>query len=794
MAATQDLDRVLARVRLFPVRHHSPRAAATLSDWLDEVAPELVLVEGPSDATELVPILTDPETEPPVAILGYRTDGTPGSAMWPFASYSPEYRALAWAAQRGVESAFIDLPVGHVLAIDLADGALVDEDGASAAIDPEVAAGGSSEEAGGAPHESDPFAFHRAIASSRGDRSFEEFWEATFEAPAHAPSDFRAALLAYAELVREHVPIRDRDRTRDAWMAGRIAAAIDAGHAPERIAVVVGAAHAVTFAAGDLEPERLDALPTPHPSAVTLIPFSYPRLAEQTGYGAGNRAPQYYQRAHDAGCDFRRAGLEVLIEMTEALRLRGFAVSLADTIEAYRLAVTLAGLRAKSEPGLDELREAAVATLGRGNAAQIAPFLGAAAFGRRIGRVATRLGRNSLQEEFWREVRERRLPSADSPEAFVLKLVNDVEVGTSVFLHRLRVGGIPYAAFRGARAAQGGRSAPAEEAPGGLAALSRMRESWEAQWTPATDAALVEKIVLGNTLVDVVERTLEGHLDGVGSTGAAANVLLEAVVTSAPRAAARGLAACDAFAVGDHDVPSLARAASALSGLVSYGTSRARSSLGDAAIEPLLVKVFERAVLRAPGACVGDDDAVVAVRAALRTLHDVALAQPAVDRDGWLAAAREIVERHDLHSSASGLACGLLFLAQRIDEAEVARVVGLRVGNAVAPAAVASFLEGFFEVNAAVLVQSRDVVEALDRFLTSLDADTFRGALPPLRRAFAALGATERRYLLENVVALRSLHDRAAEVRAIVGEKEKERLAEMSSDLAAALDDLDDLL
>ena len=26
----------------------------------------------------------------PVAILGYRIDGTPGSALWPFASYSPE--------------------------------------------------------------------------------------------------------------------------------------------------------------------------------------------------------------------------------------------------------------------------------------------------------------------------------------------------------------------------------------------------------------------------------------------------------------------------------------------------------------------------------------------------------------------------------------------------------------------------------------------------------------------------------------------------------------------------------
>jgi hypothetical protein len=89
-----------AAVQVFPVRHHSPRTSAALESFLDAVDPQVVLIEGPADATGLIDVLVDPDTEPPVAILGYRTDGTPGSAMWPFATYSPEYVAARWARAR----------------------------------------------------------------------------------------------------------------------------------------------------------------------------------------------------------------------------------------------------------------------------------------------------------------------------------------------------------------------------------------------------------------------------------------------------------------------------------------------------------------------------------------------------------------------------------------------------------------------------------------------------------------------------------------------------------------------
>ncbi|MBI4951182.1 MAG: hypothetical protein HY908_04055 [Myxococcales bacterium] len=770
--------RPYADVHLFPVRHHSPRTSFVLAAMLERVRPSLVLVEGPEDASHLIEAIVDRESVPPLAILGYRTDGRPGSSLWPFASYSPEYVALGWARRHGADARLIDVTSGQVLARERIDEAPVE--------------GSEAEERGGEQVAIEP-PWDHAIARVSGYRSFEEFWEASFEAPDYDETSFRAALIAYAELVRGHGHDAGYHRARDAHMAGRIDEAIVAGTPPDRIVAVLGAAHAAALAAHDVDEALLGALAPTVATATTLIPYSFPRLAEQLGYGAGNRAPRFYQRAWDARLSFRRAALEVLIDFCEHLRLRGFAASLADTIEAYRLACMLADIRGKSEPGLDEVREATVATLCRGDATHVDSFLWSSVVGKSVGKVASRIGKNSLQEEFWREVDERRLPRTDSPEEFVLKLGDPVQVGTSVFLHRLRLAGVPYATYQGSQT--GGRAGKTTDPEaGGVAALTRVREAWGAQWTPATDVALVERIVLGETLEQVTERVLSQRLAVAKATSDAAGVLLESVVASATQTVSTALAACDRLAATDDDLPSLARACRALSGLVSYGSSRESLKLGVTAIPSLCSKTFDRAVLRVEQACMGDDDAVVPVKEALRVLHELALGQSLVDKAAWLEVAHDLARSYGVHPACAGVACGLLYLAQEIDDAEIARIVEQRVSNVLEPERAATFLGGFLEVNALVLVKSRPVVAALDAFLVGIDKERFKDALPVLRRAFAALGASERRYLVENILGLRDLGGQAQAAARIVAEKDVAKLAAMSDDIAKAMDDLDDIL
>lgn len=716
-------------LHLFPVRHHSPRATAVLGRLLDRLRPELILVEGPEDATPLIEALTDADAEPPLAILAWRRDD-PATALWPFAAYSPEYAALRWARAHRVPARFVDLPSGAALL----GPQRLDEPG----------------EAG-----LDPFG---DLARLRGHRSFEELWEAEFEAPDFGPERFSELLVAWADLVRAAPDPRRRwHRARDAWMRRR------AEGEGVRL-LVAGAAHVAALAAGEVDDALIDEIPAPGETGLGLVPFSFTRLAEQTGYGAGNRAPRFYQRAHEAGCDYGRATLEMFVEFGGQLRLRGHSASLADVLEAWRLARALTELRGKSEPGLDELREAAVATLCRGDPAFVDQLLWPTVVGQSVGRVPARVGRNALQDEFWREVEARRLPRSDAEERFSLQLIEPVQVATSVFLHRLRVCEVPYAICVGASA-------------GGSEALQRAREQWEARWTPATDVALVTAIVHGDRLVEVAARKLGQRLRAAGGAGAAAEVLLEAVVCDCPALAAEALRACEFRGAADDDVLSLARAARVLADLVRFGSSRVAAG---ATLTGLRDHLFTRARLRVAGACVGNDEAVAPARAALRTLQEVAAV---VDREAWLATLAQLADDGLVHPGCAGLAAGLAWLAGALDEAGLAAKVAFRLSGD--PREGAGFLEGALEVNPLVLCRSRPVVAELDRFLAGLDRERFPELLPVLRRAFSTVGATERRYLLENVLQLRKVEDLLAAkvvVEAPVGE------------LDGLLDDLDELL
>ncbi len=102
----------------YPVRHHSPTVARLLRAALRARRPKLILIEGPSEANDLIRHVVDPKTEPPIAIYSsYRDDdnvlGLNGVlspapdiparfAVWyPLTIYSPEYVAMKTAQEIG---------------------------------------------------------------------------------------------------------------------------------------------------------------------------------------------------------------------------------------------------------------------------------------------------------------------------------------------------------------------------------------------------------------------------------------------------------------------------------------------------------------------------------------------------------------------------------------------------------------------------------------------------------------------------------------------------------------------
>ncbi|MGB3545973.1 MAG: DUF5682 family protein, partial [Saprospiraceae bacterium] len=219
-------------LRVFGIRHHGPGSTRRLESALRQWQPDYLLVEGPADAQAAVAALAHPDLRPPVALVLFDEKEVDRASFLPFASFSPEYRALRWAIEQEVPYELMDLPAKHYLA--------------ARPVRP-ADLFGTKPPAASAPRPRDPLA---ELADLAGYADTETWWDATFEREeenAENSTVFEALNEAVAEL-RRSVPesIDDDTKRREAYMRQCIRKAVKAGH--ERIAVVCGAWHGPALA------------------------------------------------------------------------------------------------------------------------------------------------------------------------------------------------------------------------------------------------------------------------------------------------------------------------------------------------------------------------------------------------------------------------------------------------------------------------------------------------------------------------------------------------------------------
>src|SRR3954453_21826702 len=101
---------------VFGIRHHGPGSARSLERALDALQPDAVLIEGPPEADALVELAAREDMGPPVALLTYVPAEPARAAFYPFARFSPEWRAIRHALANGVPVRFMDLPAANKMA------------------------------------------------------------------------------------------------------------------------------------------------------------------------------------------------------------------------------------------------------------------------------------------------------------------------------------------------------------------------------------------------------------------------------------------------------------------------------------------------------------------------------------------------------------------------------------------------------------------------------------------------------------------------------------------------------
>jgi hypothetical protein len=537
-------------------------------------------------------------------------------------------------------------------------------------------------------------------------------------------------------------------------MAAVARALTDQGLPADDVLVVCGAAHATAIAEvytanrGELEDR-----PTTQ-AQLALIPYSFTRLSEQSGYGAGNRAPWYYQQVWRLGGDYPSATRRAIVAIGQHLRQRGYSASLAQEIDAYSLASTLARLRLKLAPGSDEVADAATACFGQGKAAVVTTALQQILVGDAVGHVTERAGRTPLQAEFYATVARLGLPVSDAPRQVLLHLAVPREAEQSTFLHRLAVLEIPYgqelASGLGARG-QVARGSPLEQ-------LARVREKWELQWTPATDGQLVEKTAFGSRIGEACSRLLVARLNRARRVDEGTSVLFEMTLCDLADGWTSAVERCEALAADSASFPTLARATYQLDGLLSFGAAR---RLPVERVRSLGERLFSRSVLHLISSVACGDEAAEALAPALTSLSELVRrgSMLVADPEGFWTAIEDVAGLTGCHPSLRGLALVLLEIAGRLDRPQLAERLGYWLSTTADAMDNARLVAGLFSLHRGTLVRNHALIGAVTDFLQQLELAELLPLLPVLRRSLGTLSAGERAYLTETLGEILGLAD-----------------------------------
>ncbi|MGV3524590.1 MAG: DUF5682 family protein [Candidatus Sericytochromatia bacterium] len=695
-------------VHLFGIRHHGPGSARSLLAALEDLAPDCLLIEGPPDAEGLIPLAAAGMT-PPVALLIYRPEVPADAVYYPFAVFSPEWQALQYGLRHGLPIHWMDLPQAHQLG------------------QPEPQR----------ERRPDPIG---ALAEAAGYADGERWWEELVEhrrAPGEvfaAIAEMMAALRADEASQPSEVPASEaeespsetrREALREAWMRQRIRQAEKAGHT--RIAVVCGAWHVPALSQrGPAKADQalLKNLPKTKVTA-TWIPWTHSRLSWRSGYGAGVASPGWYHHLWSTESDI---ATHWLVKVARQLRAKGQDVSSAHVIEAVRLAETLAALRDKSLPGLDELQEATRSVICFGDDTPLRLIQRELILGQAMGEIPPDTPLLPIQHDLLQAQKRLRL-KADSDRTLDLDLRTPSDREKSQLLHRLRLLDVPWASLqRAPHRSQGS-----------------FHEYWSLRWEPELTVRLIEANFWGHTVAEAATARTRDRALTLSDLGELSGLLDIALLADLPEACAALLTRIDAQASSCSDLLQLLKALPPLVRVLRYGNVRA-TDIG--LIQPVVSALLARVCAGLATACAGlNAEASAAYQAAITTVHHGIQTLEHDAQQLWDEALSEVQQRPSSPGLLAGLASRLRFDAGHLPLEGLAQSMSQALSQASDPARASAWLEGFLQGSGLVLVHHGDLLQLLDTWLCSLSSGHFLQVLPLLRRSISGFSPAERQQI-----------------------------------------------
>jgi hypothetical protein len=457
------------------------------------------------------------------------------------------------------------------------------------------------------------------------------------------------------------------------------------------------------------------------------------------------------------------------------LRGAGTHRSTAEVIEGVRLARTLAALHDGTAPTLADLQDAAVTLVGHGEKSTVAEALQHVNVGTAIGELPKGVVRTSIQEDFDRLMARLKLEKYKKTVAEELELdlrenrhvktadAAFLDPNRSTFFHRLRVLGVEFA-----------KPLPTRQLGATWA------ERWKLQWDPNCEIALVEAVLLGETVELATGFKFKQLLEAATGIDQAADIVKDACQCGLAKSMDLARARLQELSAVSSDLKAIAHAAARLSQVTRYGDVR---KFDPSPLLPLIDELFVQGALALHAAAACDNTAAKDLVVSIDELNRVSLEHhERVEGELWVERLRKLSDADDRNPLLSGYACAVLLERGLMATEDLAREVSRRLSPGIPADLGAGWFEGLSKRNRAALLARQPLWVELAGYVQSLDDDQFKRAIVFLRRAFGGFAPHQKRQICENLTEHWGVNADAAKeaLQAPLTEAEEQKLSELS--------------
>lgn len=768
-------------VTIFGIRHHGPGSAKSLLQSLQTLAPDIILVEGPPDADDLIPIVANAELKPPVSLLIYSIDNAKYGVYYPFAIFSPEWQALNYSVEHKIPARFIDLPQTYRLLIEK------DEDDLLKKL-PQLIKQDRLQAQQLLKVRRDPLAW---LAEAAGYDDSERWWEdfvehrrdsnEIFTAIMEMMTELRAAYkeeLTQLNLILDNLTDEENtqdineddnkennketnkenskkisstllEEMREAHMRQAIRKAQKEGFT--RIAVVCGAWHAPAI---NISPSTKNILPTPKEDAALLkgltktkvnatwVPWTYGRLTFDSGYGAGILSPGWYQHLWQlSSANAREIIVKWFAKVAFLLREKDIDVSVSHTIEAVRLAESLASLRSMPIPSLNEINDAIQAIYCFGSNLPMKLIETKLLIGEQMGSVPADTPMVPLQRDLISEQKRLRMNVSITETILDLDLRKLNDLARSYLLHRLSLLSIYWGELQITDNKQ-----------------STFHELWELKWHPELALPIIEAAIWGNTVFDAANNYTCHLADKCQSLPELTELVHKTLLANLPDGVNYVMALIKDRAALTADINHLMEALPPLANIVRYGNVRNTDvTMVSNVIDGLVIRI----TIGLQNACTGlNDDAAQDLLNNIDKVHNsISILNNPAYNEIWQQQLLIISDKPAVHPLISGRVTRIIMDGAIISNEETQKRLNMALSVANVTIDAANWLSGFLRGSGLLLLHDDQLRSVIDDWVCHHSDENFLTSLPLLRRTFANFSTAERRQIGESLRQQQMIND-----------------------------------